>query len=97
VLTGAELAFLLHGVDLASVPGARARYQSKDLHHPESRRRSRDSWANGLLPHQEANFQRVLGVLFYDMSLDTQLREDLSIDRLMVTTADKPTFFDASC
>ena len=44
-----------------------------------------------MLPHREANFRRVLGVLFEDMRLDTPLPEDLSADRLMATTAGKPT------
>jgi hypothetical protein len=40
---------------------------------------------------REANFRRVLGVLFEDMRLDTPAPEDLSVDRLMATSAGKPT------
>ena len=37
------------------------------------------------------NFRWVVGVLFEDVRLDTPLPEDLSVDRLMATTAGKLT------
>jgi hypothetical protein len=44
-----------------------------------------------MLPNREANSRRVVGVLFDGVRLDTPQIEDLSVGKLMATTAAKRT------
>jgi hypothetical protein len=49
-----------------------------------------------MLQRRETNFQRVLGVLFEDMSFDTPLSEELSAEKLGAASAENPTIVETT-
>jgi hypothetical protein len=86
-------------VDNAGTPAVHEEFRRPVGNLGQRRQKSEDFFSRRLgdrmLPRREANFRRVLGVLFEGMRIDTPLPEDFRPIGLAATSAEKPRITEA--